>query len=130
MIRLRRSRPPGRHRDGQPHTSVHRRLWDGPARDEAQRLERSMPAWLVLYSLGNRRFYAIARHWETAEPVIVCDDTAEGLEARMREEETAFARTLSVSPLPNGHHDAPSPPRIVTSPTRVPGPPHPYQWVA
>ncbi|WP_271219633.1 hypothetical protein [Streptosporangium carneum] len=46
-------------------------------------MERSWPDWLILYSLGNRRFYAIAT-WFTPEPVVVEDDTAEGLEERMR----------------------------------------------
>ncbi len=85
-----RSRAPGRHRAGQPVVpAVHRRLWDGPARAEADRLTRAWPTWLVLYSLGRRRFYAIAA-WPAPEPLMVADDTAEGLEEQMREAETAF----------------------------------------
>ncbi|MEV8634870.1 hypothetical protein AB0395_24760 [Streptosporangium sp. NPDC051023] len=96
MIR-RLSRSPGRHRAGQPRTSVHRRLWDGPARAEVKCLERSRPDWAVLYSLGRRRFYAIAT-WPTPEPVIVEDDTAAGLEGQMREKETALTwQSLLVS---------------------------------
>ncbi|MEV8630107.1 hypothetical protein AB0395_00480 [Streptosporangium sp. NPDC051023] len=93
------SRPPGRHRAGQPHTSVHRRLWDGPARAEAERMERSHPAWLVLYSLGTRRFYALAT-WPASESVIVCDDTAAGLEEQMREKETALTWQAPPTPSP------------------------------
>ncbi|GAA3095515.1 hypothetical protein [Streptosporangium carneum] len=90
MIWRRSSRTAGRHRTGLPHTTVHRRLWEGPARAEAERLERSWPAWTVLYSLGRRRFYALSS-WPTPQPVIVESDTAEGLEERMREIE----RTLT-----------------------------------
>ncbi|MFC3980710.1 hypothetical protein [Streptosporangium jomthongense] len=89
-----RSRRGGRHRDGQPLTRVYRRLWDGPARSEAERLDRSCQGWSVLYSLGERRFYAIAA-WPTPEPLIIFDDSSEGLQEQMREAETAFAwRTL------------------------------------
>ncbi|WP_271223467.1 hypothetical protein [Streptosporangium carneum] len=49
-------------------------------------MDRSTVLWSVLYSLGRRRFYALAA-WPAAEPVVVEDDTAEGLEARMREVE-------------------------------------------
>ncbi|MEV8639311.1 hypothetical protein AB0395_47425 [Streptosporangium sp. NPDC051023] len=45
----------------------------------------------MLYSLGQRRFYALAA-WPTPEPLIISDDTAEGLAERMREAETAFIR--------------------------------------
>ncbi|MEV7907586.1 hypothetical protein [Streptomyces anulatus] len=83
-----KSRPGGRHRDGQTHTPVYRRLWDGPAQAGAERLDRAWPDWTVLYSLGNRRFYAVAA-WPTPQPVIVEDETAEGLESQMREAETA-----------------------------------------
>ncbi|MEV7010056.1 hypothetical protein [Streptosporangium sp. NPDC051022] len=83
------AREPGRHRDGRPYTTVHRRLWDGPARAEAERLGQAWPAWLVLYSLGRRSFYAIAT-WPAPAPLMVTDDTAEGLEERMHDVETAF----------------------------------------
>ncbi|GHE29559.1 hypothetical protein GCM10017673_35280 [Streptosporangium violaceochromogenes] len=89
MIGRRARRAPGRHRDGQAPTKVHRRLWDGPARSEAERLGRVWPGWVVLYSLGNRRFYAIAA-WPAPEPLIVDAGTAEELEERMRDAETAF----------------------------------------
>ncbi|MER7211563.1 hypothetical protein [Streptosporangium sp. NPDC000239] len=87
---IRRSRRCGRHRDGQPFTRVYRRLWDGPARSEAERLDRSCQWWSVLYSLGQRRFYAIAI-WPTPEPLIISDVSPEGLQERMREAETALA---------------------------------------
>ncbi|MFC3985463.1 hypothetical protein [Streptosporangium jomthongense] len=85
-----RSRRCGRHRDGQPLTRVYRRLWDGPARSEAERLDRSCLWWSVLYSLGQRRFYAIAI-WPTPEPLIISDVSPEGLQERIREAETALA---------------------------------------
>ncbi|MEV7004881.1 hypothetical protein [Streptosporangium sp. NPDC051022] len=130
MIGLRSSRPPGRHRNGQPHTSVHRRLWDGPARAEAERMERSWPTWLVLYSLGNRRFYAIAG-WPAPEPVIVCDDTSEGLEEQMRQQETVFTwQVLPTSSSPTGHGHVSSPAHVPASPARAAVSPHPYRRVA
>ncbi len=98
MIR-RLTRAPGRHRDGRPRTAVHKRLWDGPARAEADRLGLEWPGWLVLYSLGTRRFYAIAG-W-ASEPLMVADDTAEGLEARMHDAETAFTRRALPAPSPS-----------------------------
>ncbi|GAA3095128.1 hypothetical protein [Streptosporangium carneum] len=91
MIRRRSAREPGRHREGRPHTRVHQRLWDGPARDQAKLLNDTWRGWSVLYSLGDRRFYALAA-WPAPEPLIVSDDTAEGLAARMREAETAHRR--------------------------------------
>ncbi|MFD0883445.1 hypothetical protein ACFQ08_02590 [Streptosporangium algeriense] len=81
------SRPVGRHRGGQPYSLVYRRVWDGPARAEAESLNEAWPGWTVLYSLGMRRFYALCS-WPAPQPVIVSDDTAEGLEERMREAET------------------------------------------
>ncbi|MEV8637259.1 hypothetical protein AB0395_37015 [Streptosporangium sp. NPDC051023] len=95
MIGLIASREPGRHRDGQPPTAVHRRVWDGPARAEAERLDRKWPDWTVLYSLGNRRFYAVAA-WPNPRPVMVEDETATGLEARMYEAEM----TRNAQPVP------------------------------
>ncbi|MEV7011840.1 hypothetical protein [Streptosporangium sp. NPDC051022] len=67
---------------------MHRRVWDGPPRAEAELLERSHPCWVVLYSLGNRRFYAIAT-WAAPRPVIVEGDTAEEVRDRMWETEIA-----------------------------------------
>lgn len=87
----RRSRTPGRHRDGQPGSPVPappRRLWDGHARAEAERLTRLWRSWTVLYGPGSRRFYAVAA-WPTPEPLIIEDRTPEGLEARMHQVETA-----------------------------------------
>jgi hypothetical protein len=116
VIRLRSSRTAGRHRPGQPYTIVHRRVWDGPARAEAERLERSRPAWRVLYSLGDRRFYAIARG-TVSEAVIVEDDTAEGLEKRMREMETLLTwQAPSPSPSSGGGSGAVRPAYAVTAP--------------
>ncbi|MFD0883761.1 hypothetical protein ACFQ08_04220 [Streptosporangium algeriense] len=92
----------GRHRDGQPYAPVYRRVWDGPARAEAEALGRAWPGWTVLYSLGMRRFYGLCS-WPAPQPVIVSDDTVEGLERRMRETETlltlrrpSFVRRRSV----------------------------------
>ncbi|MFD0883820.1 hypothetical protein ACFQ08_04520 [Streptosporangium algeriense] len=87
----------GRHRDGLPITPVYRRVWDGPARAEAERLCRLWPAWTVLYSLGRRRFYAVAG-WATPRPVIVEDPTASGLEDLMRDAETAWTVRLGSTP--------------------------------
>ncbi|GHH66197.1 hypothetical protein GCM10017673_11560 [Streptosporangium violaceochromogenes] len=82
-------RTPGRHRAGQPSapTPVYRRIWDGPAREKAEVLERSRPGWVVWYGTGTRHFYAIAA-WPTPEPVMVSADTAEDLAERMRHAET------------------------------------------
>ncbi|MEU1736441.1 hypothetical protein [Streptosporangium sp. NPDC020145] len=77
----------GRHRDGQPYTPVYRRVWDGPARAEAERLDQTWANWTVLYSLGRRSFYAVAA-WDGPRPVMVEDATADGLEQRMHEAET------------------------------------------
>ncbi len=105
-----RSRTPGRHRAGQPYSTVSRRLWDGPARARAERLNQTWQSWLVLYSLGTRRFYAIAT-WPLPGPLMVADDTAEGLEARMHDAETAFTwRALPApSPPPSRRGGIPSP---------------------
>ena len=94
-------RAPGRHRDGQAIVpEVYRRLWDGPARDQAELLDQRWPSWTVLYSLGNRRFYAVAG-WPAPQPVLVESDRAEGLEALMYEEEMArIARGEAPPPAP------------------------------
>ncbi|MFD0884109.1 hypothetical protein ACFQ08_06030 [Streptosporangium algeriense] len=85
----------GRHRNGLPATQVYRRVWDGPARAEAERLDQAWTDWTVLYSLGKRCFYAVAG-WDDPRPVIVEDPTAEGLAERMREAETT--RTVRLAP--------------------------------
>ena len=75
----------GRHRAGQARTSVvHRRLWDGPARAQAERLAQAWPSWTILYGVGSRRFYALAT-WPAPEPLMVEAATAEELERRMYE---------------------------------------------
>ncbi|MFF5211763.1 hypothetical protein [Streptosporangium sp. NPDC000396] len=83
MIRRRPSHASGRHRTGQAATAVHRRLWDGPARAEAERLDRAWEGWTILYGAHSRLFYAIAA-WPTPEPMIVQAATSEDLEAQMR----------------------------------------------
>ncbi|MEU1736394.1 hypothetical protein [Streptosporangium sp. NPDC020145] len=84
----------GRHRDGLPYAPVYRRVWDGPARAEAERIDLAWADWTVLYSLGRRCFYAVAA-WEGPRPVIVEDPTGDGLEERMREAEMIRAMRLS-----------------------------------
>ncbi|MER7211125.1 hypothetical protein ABT340_29075 [Streptosporangium sp. NPDC000239] len=84
----------GRHRDGQPYAPVYRRVWDGPARAEAERIDRAWAEWTVLYSLGKRCFYAMAA-WDGPRPVIVEDLTGEGLEERIREAEMIRAIRLA-----------------------------------
>ncbi|GHH68736.1 hypothetical protein GCM10017673_18350 [Streptosporangium violaceochromogenes] len=108
-------RPAGRHRAGRPYTLVHRRLWDGPARDQAERLNQAHPEWVVLYGTGSRRFYAIAA-WPAPEPVMVEDPTAEGLQDRMREAETAALLRRAAS--------APGPARVTSSSERARQRPH------
>ncbi|WP_433246824.1 hypothetical protein ACQPYK_45915 [Streptosporangium sp. CA-135522] len=85
-----RPRAPGRHRADLAPAAVRRRVWDGSARAEAGRLDQAWPGWSVLYSFGNRRFYAVAA-WPTPKPLIVEDDTPKGLAERMREAEMSFA---------------------------------------
>ncbi|MFF4413288.1 hypothetical protein ACFYY8_12220 [Streptosporangium sp. NPDC001559] len=89
----------GRHRDGLPYAVVYRRVWDGPARAEAERIDRAWADWTVLYSLGRRCFYAMAV-WDGPRPVIVEDVTGEGLEERMREAEMIKAMRLAVRSSP------------------------------
>ncbi|MEU0518807.1 hypothetical protein [Streptosporangium sp. NPDC006007] len=75
----------GRHRAGQVRpTTVHRRLWDGPARAQAERLAHTWPSWTILYGVGSRRFYALAT-WATSEPLMIEAASAEELERRMCE---------------------------------------------
>ncbi|MEU1735220.1 hypothetical protein [Streptosporangium sp. NPDC020145] len=84
----------GRHRDGLPYAPVYKRVWNGPARAEAERIDQAWADWTVLYSLGRRAFYAVAA-WDGPRPVIVEDPTSEGLEERMREAEMIRAIRLS-----------------------------------
>ncbi|MEV8638286.1 hypothetical protein AB0395_42195 [Streptosporangium sp. NPDC051023] len=126
MIGLRASREPGRHRDGQSPSVVHRRVWDGPARAEAEQLDQKWPDWTVLYSLGNRRFYAVAA-WPSPHPVIVEHETATGLEAQMYEAE--MTRNAQPTPAPvSGPVSAPPPDRRGGAPSQAPAaaPHHPY----
>ncbi|MER7127643.1 hypothetical protein [Streptosporangium saharense] len=101
---IRRTRRGGRHRDGQPPTTVYRRLWDGPARSDAETLDRSTPGWSVFYSLSRRRFYAIAA-WPAPEPLIVFDVGTEGLQDQMRQAEA----TLTWRSLPEQARRSPPP---------------------
>ncbi|WP_433235600.1 hypothetical protein ACQPYK_25625 [Streptosporangium sp. CA-135522] len=96
-------RTPGRHRAGLPPATVHRRLWDGPARAEAELLAAAWPGWSVFYGLGSRRFYAVAA-WPTTQPLIVEDDTPEGLEEQMHQAEMACAWHALPVP-PQSKHD-------------------------
>ncbi|MER7129806.1 hypothetical protein [Streptosporangium saharense] len=50
-------------------------------------LDQACSGWAVLYSLSRRRFFAFCA-WPSPWPVIVSDDTTDGLEQRMREAET------------------------------------------
>ena len=86
MIRRQTAYRPGRHRNGQAHSEVHRRLWDGPLRAEAERLDQTWQSWSVLYGVHSRLFYAIAT-WPTPTGLIVSAQTSYGLEARMYEAE-------------------------------------------
>ncbi|MFF4988100.1 hypothetical protein ACFY19_12975 [Streptosporangium saharense] len=85
----------GRHRDGQPYASVYQRVWDGPARAEAERLDQAWSDWTVLYSLRKRSFYAVAS-WDGPQLVVVEDPTSEGLEERMQDAE--MVRLLQAAP--------------------------------
>ncbi|MEV4097169.1 hypothetical protein [Streptosporangium saharense] len=94
----------GRHRDGQPYASVYQRVWDGPARAEAERLDQTWSDWTVLYSLGKRAFYAVAS-WDDPQLVVVEDPTSEGLEERMQEAE--MVRLLQTTPTPHSGEERP-----------------------
>ena len=105
----------GRHRAGQIHTAVvHRRLWDGPARAEAERLAQAWPSWTVLYGVGSRRFYALAA-WQVSEPLMVDATTTEDLERRMYEAVMAVTARREI-PL-----TAPAPP-TASAPSIPPAP--------
>lgn len=108
-------RTPGRHRAGQPRAAVHPRVWDGPARSEAEQLGQAHPGWLVLYGLGSRRFYAIAA-WPAPEPVMVDAATADDLAELMRQAEAA----LPLQPSPTAE---PPPSRRARRRTARPYPP-------
>ncbi|MEV7014136.1 hypothetical protein [Streptosporangium sp. NPDC051022] len=100
----RRSRDPGRHRDGQATASTPvktLRPWDGHARAEAERLTRAWNGWTVLYGPGSRRFYAVAA-WPTPEPMVLDDRTPDGLEARMREAEAVMVTRYGAPAAPHG----------------------------
>ncbi|MEV7005474.1 hypothetical protein [Streptosporangium sp. NPDC051022] len=88
-MRRRSARPRGRHRGDRPRVAVPRHPWDAQARAKAERLDLAWSRWTVLYGTGTRRFHAIAA-WPVPEPLIVSDRTPEGLEAQMREAETAM----------------------------------------
>ncbi|MEV7006498.1 hypothetical protein [Streptosporangium sp. NPDC051022] len=120
------SRPQERHRDGQAHVTVHRRVWDGPARATAEQLDQAWPDWLVFYSLGERRFYAIAT-WPVPEPLTIADESAESLQERMREAEMdSVRRALPAPPPPDSRGGLRS-----QRPVATPHPPrHPYRRVA
>ncbi|MER7130512.1 hypothetical protein [Streptosporangium saharense] len=94
----------GRHREGQPYSLVYRRVWDGPARAEAERLSQVWAGWTVFYSLSKRSFYAVAS-WDGPQLVVVEDATSEGLEERMQEAETI--RLLQTTPPPHGGEERP-----------------------
>ncbi|MFF4411547.1 hypothetical protein ACFYY8_03400 [Streptosporangium sp. NPDC001559] len=100
----------GRHRDGLPYTPVYRRVWDGPARAEAERLDLAWAEWTVLYSLGHRRFYAMAG-WDNPRPVVVEDVTGAGLEERMREAE--MIRAIRLAPPSSTRRERPAPRRRI-----------------
>ncbi|MFD0884635.1 hypothetical protein ACFQ08_08720 [Streptosporangium algeriense] len=109
-----RFRHSGRHRDGRPLTQVYRRLWDGPARSEAEALDRSIQGWSVFYSLGQRRFYAIAA-WPAPEPLIVSGPDAEGLQEQIHQ----AATTLTWQTLPPISEQAAPPKQVWHHPTPV-----------
>ena len=130
----------GRHRAGQARTAVvHRRLWDGPARAQAERLAQAWPSWTVLYGVGSRRFYALAA-WATSGPLMVEAASAEELERRMYEvimdvtvrretplttPTTPAAPTASASPIPPASSPLPAPVAFSPSPSRRGGVPSP-----
>ncbi|MGW4426129.1 hypothetical protein [Streptosporangium sp. NPDC004631] len=130
----------GRHRAGQVRpTTVHRRLWDGPARAEAERLAQAWPSWTILYGVGSRRFYALAA-WATSEPLMIEGADAEELERRMYEAVMAVTvrretpltapappttSAASASPIPSASSPLPTPLVPSSSPSRCGGVPSP-----
>ncbi|MGW4424939.1 hypothetical protein [Streptosporangium sp. NPDC004631] len=122
----------GRHRAGQVRPAVvYRRLWDGPARAQAEQLAQAWPSWTVLYGVGSRRFYALAT-WQVSEPLMVEAATAEELERRMYEAVmTVTARreiplTTPAPAPPSRRGGAPSP----VSAAAPHHPRHPYRRAA
>ncbi|GHE39809.1 hypothetical protein GCM10017673_47700 [Streptosporangium violaceochromogenes] len=107
MIGRRDPHVAGRHRIGHAPAAVHRRVWDGPARAEAERLERSWPGWVVLYGPGSRRFHALAA-WPSPAPVKVCGRTPAELEEGMRQAEADAL--LRRHPFPSPGDSSPSVP--------------------
>ncbi|MEU0519764.1 hypothetical protein [Streptosporangium sp. NPDC006007] len=109
----------GRHRAGQARpTTVHRRLWDGPARAQAERLAQAWPSWTVLYGVGSRRFYALAT-WATSEPLMIEAADAEELERRMYEAVMAVTTRREISltaPTTPANSTAPAPPTTSAPP--------------
>ncbi|MER7131693.1 hypothetical protein [Streptosporangium saharense] len=95
----------GRHREGRPYSLVYRRVWDGPARAEAERLSQVWSEWTVFYSLSKRSFHAVAS-WDSPHLVMVEDATTERLEERMREAE--MNRLLQAAPPQRGGGESPS----------------------
>ena len=120
MIRRNPTRAPGRHRAGQVPAvvTVRRRVWDRPARAEAEHLTLIWPGWTIFYGVGSRQFYAIAS-WPTPEPVMVCDRTAEGLEAQMHEAEIPLPARYTTPAPPHG--SLPPPPPQQARRQRFPG---------
>lgn len=50
----------GRHRYGMPYQAVEPRRWDPHRRAEADVLNDREPAWMVVYGLWSRLFFAFA----------------------------------------------------------------------
>ncbi|MEU0517920.1 hypothetical protein [Streptosporangium sp. NPDC006007] len=115
----------GRHRAGQARTSmVHRRLWDGPARAQAERLAQAWPSWTVLYGVGSRRFYAMAT-WATSEFLMVEAATSEELERRMYEAIMAVTSRREIPLTAPASLIPPAPPASSSPPSRRGGAPSP-----
>jgi hypothetical protein len=86
----------GRHRRGRPTVAPERlgadgrgRVWDAAQRVRAEQFGLLEPGWLVIYGPYSRRFHAIARTAQVAEPLIDAP-TLEELRGLMRESEFAF----------------------------------------
>lgn len=133
MTPSRRARSAGRHRDGRPRVAVPRRSWDLRARTDAERLDAAWPGWVVLYGTGSRHFHAIAT-WQAAEPLIVSDSTAHGLERRMREVEVAVfvqrdhePEAPGPCPLQHHEHESSAPHLLCGHERPVPYPPHEHE---
>ncbi|MET8141465.1 hypothetical protein ABZU32_14255 [Sphaerisporangium sp. NPDC005288] len=88
-------RPPtGRHRLRRPATMPEplapdggRKAWDEKQQARAGQLGLLEPGWLVMYGVYSRRFYAIARTAEVAEPLVEAATPGE-LCALMRDSES------------------------------------------